>query len=345
MQIEIKNIKAINRITILWAFSEAALGGILHALKIPLTGLFIGSTAVVFISLIAYFSESKSEVLKVTLKVILVKFVVSPHSPLTAYFAVALQGMLGYLLFYYGFNKLSAIILGFLSLLLSSMQKIIILTIVFGVTLWESINIFIRFVFSQLGMINNSIQNVNFSFIVVGIYIGIHVIAGFIAGFYASTFPSKLIRSSNEWKIDREKIDSAILEIKKNKKKKRKWWKRPSSILLFTFSILLIFLSFFFNELNTNVAFKVIIMLVRSVVVIAVWYYFISPLLLKIVRKNLSEKKQQHAKEIEGIINFFPDIRSVIKLSWDKTKKVKGIKKLFKFADAVLFNFLFLDSK
>ena len=30
----------------LWALTEAALGGVLHALKIPLTGLFINSSAV-----------------------------------------------------------------------------------------------------------------------------------------------------------------------------------------------------------------------------------------------------------------------------------------------------------
>lgn len=321
------------------------MGGILHAFKIPFTGLFIGSTAVVFISLIAYFSETKSDILKVTLKVILVKFVVSPHSPLTAYFAVALQGMLGYVLFYFGFNKLSTVLLGFLSLLLSSIQKIIILTIVFGVTLWESINIFLKFVISQLGLNSGDDVNINFSFFVIGIYVGVHILAGFIAGFYASTFPNKLKSITKDWKIDREKIDTAILEIKKNNKKKRHWWKRPSSILLFTFSILLIALSFIFNELNSNIAFNVIIMLVRSIVIIVIWYYFISPLLLKFVRKNLSAKKQQHAEEIEKIVRNFPDIKSVIKLSWENSKEIKGIKRIFKFIDSVLFNFLYLDSE
>ena len=87
------------RITALWAFSESAFGGILHALAIPFRGLFISSAAVLFISLIALFSKSSKEILKATLIVILIKALVSPHSPLAAYFAVSLQGVLGYLLF------------------------------------------------------------------------------------------------------------------------------------------------------------------------------------------------------------------------------------------------------
>ena len=39
------------------------------------------------------------EIIKSTLIVLLVKLLVSPHTPLTAYFAVTIQGILGYFLF------------------------------------------------------------------------------------------------------------------------------------------------------------------------------------------------------------------------------------------------------
>lgn len=52
------------RITALWAFSESAFGGILHALTIPLRGLFIASAAVLFISLIALFGKVAKKFLK-----------------------------------------------------------------------------------------------------------------------------------------------------------------------------------------------------------------------------------------------------------------------------------------
>jgi len=63
--------------------------------------------------------------------VILIKGIISPHTPLTAYFAVFLQGVIGEILFFRKrFFKISALIMGMLTLLFSSMQKIFILTLV-----------------------------------------------------------------------------------------------------------------------------------------------------------------------------------------------------------------------
>jgi hypothetical protein len=94
-----------------------------HALRIPFTGLFIGGSAVIFISLLAYFSDSRRAILESTVKVILVKFIVSPYSPINAYFAVMLQSILGYILFFKGFNKISAILLGFLRTVVFRLSK------------------------------------------------------------------------------------------------------------------------------------------------------------------------------------------------------------------------------
>ena len=48
---------SIQRLVTIWALSEATLGGVLHALKIPLTGIFINGTAVIIIVLIAFFAD------------------------------------------------------------------------------------------------------------------------------------------------------------------------------------------------------------------------------------------------------------------------------------------------
>ena len=56
---------SILKITTLWAFSESAFGGILHALKIPMRGIILNSAAVLFISLIAYFSKNSKEIPKI----------------------------------------------------------------------------------------------------------------------------------------------------------------------------------------------------------------------------------------------------------------------------------------
>lgn len=53
---------AIQRLTALWAFSESGLGGVVHALKIPFTGIMLGGFAVIIITLIAYFSEKSTSI-------------------------------------------------------------------------------------------------------------------------------------------------------------------------------------------------------------------------------------------------------------------------------------------
>ncbi len=126
---DLNNRISVLKITALWAFSESAFGGILHALTIPLRGIFINSAAVLFITLIALFAKSNREILKSTLIVLTIKALVSPHTPFTAYLAVTFQGLLGYILFFTkNCFKVSAFLLGVLTLLFSGMQKILVLT-------------------------------------------------------------------------------------------------------------------------------------------------------------------------------------------------------------------------
>ena len=48
--LEVKNQSYLFKLTALWAFVEVALGGMLHALRVPLTGVVVGGTAVAIIS-------------------------------------------------------------------------------------------------------------------------------------------------------------------------------------------------------------------------------------------------------------------------------------------------------
>lgn len=339
------NAVVIWRLTALWAFCEAALGGILHAFKIPLTGLFVGASAIIFISQIAYFSNDRSEILKITFKVILVKFVASPYSPLAAYFAVLLQGILGYLLFYRGYNKISPIILGFLSLLFSSIQKIIILTVLFGLTLWESIDIFFEFVYSQI--FSGSSEQIGFSlsYLLVGVYIFIHITGGILAGIYAASLPRII-----EFELDNEKrkeiVNNSMLNAKIGRNKlKKKWWRRPIYIILFIFSIGLIILSYTLESLDNTLAEKVLFMLVRSILILLIWFYFVSPILLRFTKKFLAKKQKEQSEEIENIINLFPNIRTLVRISWrESLDNGKGIK-IIRFINYIIVNFLLLEYK
>jgi hypothetical protein len=323
---EVEDRIGVLKITALWAFSESAFGGILHALTIPFRGLFIASAAVLFISLIALFSKSNKDILKATLIVILIKAVVSPHSPLTAYLAVSLQGVLGYVLFSTKrFYKLSAFLLGILVLFFSGIQKVIVLTILFGSTLWESANIFIKEVSSELLNITN--PEINYGYLLIAGYVLLHLAAGIFMGFYAGRLPMRI----NHYKD----IIPAVLEDKnsvefprKEKRKKKKWFFRPTGIFVITLSAGIIILSYLSPELEENITLSVIIMIIRAIVITFIWYMIGAPLARKFFEKFVRKRKSEYAREVEEIISMFPQFRKITNYCWKNSESKKGFKRI-----------------
>ncbi|MEO8231755.1 MAG: hypothetical protein ABI638_05710 [Ignavibacteriota bacterium] len=328
------------KITALWAFSESAFGGILHALTIPFRGLFISAAAVLFISLIALFSKSSKEILKSTLIVILIKALVSPHSPLTAYFAVGIQGILGYLLFSTKkFYSISALLLGILTLFFSGIQKIVVLTILFGNTLWKSINIFIDQVFNDfLSLGINS--NINYGYLFAGIYVSIHLLAGVFIGIYAGRLPKKLnLFLQNNPLIN---FDETDLEYpKKDKKRKKKnWLLRPTGIIIITVLISLLIFTYLFPSSKEIAAIEIIIMLIRSVTLTFIWYVFLAPIVKKLFQKYLSNKKSKYAKEIDEMMNMFPQFKKVVSYCWKNSQSKTGLKRIHYFLSTSFYYLL-----
>ncbi len=356
-QNRINNSVIIWRLTALWGFSEAVLGGILHAFKIPFSGLFVGSAAVIFISLIAHFAKDdldsyirKGVILKATFTVLIIKGFVSPYTPVTAYIAVLFQGFIGEALFSsHKHFKLSAVLLGILTLISSALQKIIILTIVFGNSLWESIDEFAKFILNQFGT-NYYSHGFYLSYIIIGLYILIHLTAGTYIGFFAAGLPERI---RNIFLNETEKIQS-LFKLSNRKtnelkylstKKSKVWWKKKSGITIFIFSIMMITLSYINPELDKNLAIKIIVMLIRSVFIIFVWYKFISPFLLKILKKLLNKRESVSYLQVEEMINFFPHFRTIISNSWNQSSKLKGIKKINTFLSYSITAILFFQSE
>jgi len=314
------------RIIALWAFSESAFGGILHALTIPLRGLFIASAAVLFISLIALFSKSSKEILKATLIVILIKAVVSPHSPLTAYMAVSLQGVLGFLLFSTKkFYKLSAFLLGLSVLFFSGAQKIIVLTILFGNTLWKSVDIFIKQVSIVLFKINH--PEINYGYLLIAAYVTLHLAAGIFIGVYAGRLPQKINYYKN---IIPDTIGNKTGEEipRKEKRKKRRWYLRPTGIFVIFISVCVIVFSYLSPELEENVTLSVVVMLIRSLVITIVWYTLVAPVAMKLFQKFVAKRKTAYSKDLEEIISMFPRFKKIVNYCWKLSKDRKGLTRI-----------------
>lgn len=314
------------KITALWAFSESAFGGILHALKIPLRGIFLSSAAILFISLIALFSKNSKEILKATLIVVLIKAVVSPHSPLTAYFAVSLQGVLGFLLFSTRkFFRLSVMLLGLLVLFFSGIQKIVVLTILFGNTLWESLDIFIKQVSFEIFNITH--PDINFGYLLISSYVLLHLSAGLFIGLYAGRLPQKIDYYKNIIPTSLEnRIGEEIQQKKKGKKKS--WFLRPTGIFVIVISAGIIILSYLSPELEENIAMSVILMLVRALAITFIWYTIAAPLARKYFEKFVRKRKSEYAKELEAIISMFPQFRNIVDYCWKNSKNKKGFKRI-----------------
>ena len=325
----------ITRITALWAFSEAAFGGILHALRIPFTGLFIGGAAVIFISLIAYYSNKSTTILKSTLLVVLIKFIISPYTPINAYFSVFVEAILGTILFgilkHYG---LASFLLGIVSLIFSAFQKLLVITLLFGNTIWESINIFGNYIIN-LFITSNEIS-VSFSYILIGLYLFLHLSGGIIAGITAGRIPKWINNFSGN--IDYDKIiPGENFKYNKEKRNRKPWFKKKSGILLIIIAIALVILSYFGNEFESNLPLNILVMFIRSIVITILWFLLITPIATKFLQKYLNNKKSVHSIDLENIVELLPYMKAVVNYSWRCSKTAKGFSKIKTF-----FSYIFV---
>lgn len=328
------------RLTAMWALSESTLGGILHAVKFPFRGMIISSAAVMLISLIANFSSRKNQIIKSTFVVLITKAVISPHTPLTAYLSVFAQGLLGELLFFTKrFRFISAVLLGLTVSLLNGFQKVLVLTIIYGNTLWNTINEFLNYISEEWLLI--SLNNpVDFSLLLISIYIGIHLSAGIAAGVIAYRL---IISVENKLKHPAE-LPALIVEAgnkERLKAVKRNKWLKPSAITIFVISAIIILISYLYPESERFDVNAILIMIARSILIIFIWFYLIAPKIKSIIRKYLINKKSGYAKEAESIISTLPMIRLIISSVWKYSASYKGIKRITYFITTSLVYLLY----
>ncbi|MEJ2544156.1 MAG: hypothetical protein P8Y99_08810 [Calditrichaceae bacterium] len=339
-------INPIKRITALWALSEAALGGVLHAFRIPFTGLFIGSSAVIFITLISFFNDKRGTILKATLLVIMVKAIVSPYSPINAYFAVAFQGIIGEILFLIMPSKrMATFLLGFLSLLESSVQKILVITIVFGQNVWKAIDLFSEYVVNQFLIRSDSADLTSLSVILISIYISIHLSAGIIIGIWAPQLAANVKNRIQGQDQIAWAGSSPVKDSVKKSRKRRKIWKKFSIIAIILLATIIFILSYFFPVFEKSTGYAALLMIFRSIMIIGIWYYLIGPLLLEFFRRFLDKKKSVYKNEINEIINIFPLLKQVIVHTWTELNTIKPIKRIPRFIESLLIFLLLLEFK
>ena len=327
------------KIIALWAFTEAFLGGILHAVKIPFTGLIIGSFALLYISLLVFFKNKKGQIIQASIIVILIKMIISPYTPALAYFAVFYQAVLGEILYFQGkFKPLSCLILGFLFSIFSSLQKILSLTLMFGMTLWESIDSFINYILREFSV--QTFSEIKYSYFLIGVYFLVHIFIGVVASIFIIRFINNLsINLKNpEYYIDINfDVNKSISSVfQKQKRKKFKLTK----FIFYIFLVTLLILTYISPEkidLNYN---SVLLMLFRGILVFIIWFKILSPILIKALRKVYSKKDSKYARDLQFALGLQPLLKYIAIESWHKSSNLKGIKKISYFIKVNIINLI-----
>ncbi|MFH0733984.1 MAG: hypothetical protein V1773_05720 [bacterium] len=319
------------RIIALWAFSESVLGGMLHLFKIPLTGLVLGGLAVIFLSLIAYQSSNKLSILKATLIVLIIKFVISPYTPIMAFVSVSVEGLLCYLFcIIFGKKSIGIYIFALSSMIFFSIQKLITLQILFGNSLWDSIDAFSLFISKQFGL-----TDLKISALLITIYISLHIIAGLIFSYLSVKLIKDLesLSYSSDGKVfinaGNEKFETF------NRKSKKRIIKKVITLFL-----LAAFIGFSYLLDGEKGLYGYMLTVVRFISIIIIWLFFVSPFLSKIVGKYLTKKHKKYNNEVGEILNSFPHIKKISYEVWNELKGRRGILKYFTFVHKAIINFI-----
>lgn len=339
------------RLIALWVICEGVAGGIIHGLNIPFSGMIISGCAVICICLIGYYSlqmkstrESnnqteivspigKGAILKATIIVCIFKMMLSPHTPVTAYFAVFFQGLTGQILFInLKHYKLSCIILGILALTESAVQRVLVLIILYGTGFWNAVNEFIKKLMPVKVISNYSL------WLAEG-YIFIHVIVGLLVGLMAAG----IIKQSLLWENIQQEYLIADADVKKQLSIPPSQKKRKIKKGLFIIWIILIFLfiqSFLKIGKPLLPSYKALQIFIRSILILLTWYFLVSPLITLWIKKRLQNQKERSANDISQVLLLLPLTENVFRKGWEISASEKGLKRLNLFWKIVLINTL-----
>lgn len=309
------------RTTALWAFSEAFLGGMLHAFKVPFSGLFLSLIASICITMLAAHQTRRGQILQATLSVMAVKFMLSPHTPVLAYFAVWLQGLVGTLLFWRGGYRLgAAFVLPLFAVTYSAFQHLVSLTLVWGKSFWVALDIFLNKVTATF--VRDPQQ---YSLYLVGLYLLLHLIGGALGGWLnvrllkrlrLGQLPESLRMAYAETPYaDANKIEQGS----KRRKRTVRWWMVVLAALLLA-SYLPVFE-------NTVLRSRVWETLLRGVLLLSVWFWVVMPLLSQWVARRLDGYQHEHAAHLQRIVAMLPSMRRLVQAAWRAAQRERGLRR------------------
>jgi hypothetical protein len=323
------------RITAVWAVSEAGLGGVLHAFHAPFKGLVLTCFAVTCISLLAWYNRDKpfSVLVRAWAVVMAVKFAVAPLSPITAYVAVSFQAFFGWACYrYIRHFPTACMIAAVVSLLESALQRLLLVTVAFGMDIWQGKAQFSGQAIADkvvLGMAQKSVP-------LMLIYVAIHVAAGFVAGWLAGRLPRD-IDKERVWLGQLEEppvlrmTEKEIKKAEKQAQKKEKAWWSPYVVPMILVAVGT------FNLIQGKGGWS----LFR---IALVWIVFFTPFvqqyLVKWVQRLVFNISNPYQSDIQYAHLQLPEIKNRVRLAWqvaadEESNKIRRMRRFVPLAFAL----------
>lgn len=316
----------IQRLTALWALTECGLGGVLHAIHSPFTGLLVGGLSITYIVLIGYLAQRHrgadgsfltpaSKILNALLFVLCCKAVISPHSPLGAYFAVSVQGLIGAVLFTVLRNyKWVAAIAAPVTTTLSATQKIMVLWLLFGNTPFEAFNEFVMDVNHQLNWIPEAVAQEGAMWVAL-VFVGVYFIGGVVVGAFIVQIPPLLKLREKQLQNILQAFEFNEMVVHATKRKGR------MRTLLFLLIIGVISLVITYAVAGEKAATT---QLVRTFAILTLWFVVMRPLLSFFAKRWIQQRAIEHQTQITLISNNLPRFKSFATHAWRNAVNVNG---------------------
>jgi nucleoside-triphosphatase THEP1 len=230
------------------------------------------------------------------------------------------------------FFFVSCILFAVLALLESGLQRIAVLTLVYGNDLWKAINEFLNGLTGQQ-------TRTNYSLVIGGIYVLLHLITGFIVGFWAGVLPQKINLWNKNYSLSIQNSEPEKIE-----PRKRKRFKKSLLIIWAVLFLLYVQSEFSFGPqlLPSHISLRIFI---RSLLIVLTWYLVIGPLLKQLLSRWLQKKQQGLNEEIRQILGLIPLTKTIVQKSWEFSNSKKGFARIVLFGKVVLANSFTTTSK
>lgn len=332
---------AVERLTALWALNEAGLGGLIHALRVPFTGIVVGSTAVILISLIAFFAQQRgAAILKAMVVVLLIKAAASPHSPLPAYGAVAFQGLVASVLFgLLPSIRLGALLLGLLALWQGAVQKLLVMTLLYGSSLWESVDAVGGWMLERIGSGPGGVSPTAWFLMM---YLGYYTLGGLLTGWLAGSIPYEIESAMKQASPlpPRSGGGPALLP---NRPSRKRWWRRaPFRAGVFLALLLGVLMLLHPGQAGWLRGLRV---LVRAMLVLAIWLAVVRPIGLALFRRFRRREQGVYGAEVSRALEQFPAMRQAAAEAWRRSADAGGFRRWKRFLVELIVQVLSHDSE